>query len=95
MIFCPARAGQWRISMEGIKALLGRSHDYWEAVRLDRPPTAEDERLAIEWQEINGCPVIHDDGVCKAWRDVTDNGNYVISTPHGLMRAARMANDEE
>ena len=81
--------------MEGIKGLLRRSHDYWEAVGLDRLPTAEDERLAVEWQEISGCPVIYDDGVYKVWCDITDNDNYVISTPHGLMWAARMLNDTE
>ena len=75
--------------MTDIKRLLNRASDYWEAIWFDGFPTKEDERLAIEWQELNGCRVAYDDGKYKVWEDCTDGWNFVVKTPYGLLWAAR------
>lgn len=80
---------------ESIGDLLGRAIDYWEAVQYDDVPTKDDEEIAIDWLEVNCCPVVYDDGTYKVWEDRTDSGNYVIGTPHGLMWAKRITNDKE
>ena len=76
--------------MERIEDLLARSVDYWEAVQYDGVPTRNEERLALEWLEWNGCPVAYDDGTFKVWKDQTDDDNLVILTPQGLRWARRL-----
>ena len=76
--------------MERIEDLIARSIDYWESVQYDDVPTEDDEDLALDWLECNGCPVVYDDGAYKVWEDVTDDNNLVISTPQGLRWARRL-----